>query len=71
MYIDEWRRQGGRGKRFPPPLRNPGKYAKDGEQYTPQPAVSRDIKRKLKIFVNVNKNFLKLSKYFNNFLNFN
>ena len=40
----------GNGKTSPSP-RNPGKLAKDGEQITPQPAVSLDIKRKFKFLL--------------------
>ena len=37
---------GGKGGSFPPP-RNPGKFAKDGEQTRPQPAIRIDSSRKL------------------------
>ena len=38
------RQEEGTGKRSP--LRNPGKFSKNGEQPTTQPLVSLDIKRK-------------------------
>ena len=45
FYKYQWRSQGGRGK-LPPP-RNPGKFAKDGEQSRPQPAIIIDSSKKL------------------------
>ena len=57
----QWRRQGGN---VPP---KPGKFAKDGKQFAPQPAVSLESNKKLKIFVNflklLLKFFLKLSNF--------
>ena len=45
------------GERYPPPPK-PGKFAKDGEQFTHQPAMRIDIR----------KNSLNLSKVLLNFL---
>ena len=42
VYIDEWHRQGVTRETFPHP--ETPEMAKDGEQSTPQRAVSRDIK---------------------------
>ena len=45
----QWRSQGVEGGKLPPspPPRNPGKFAKDGEQPRPQPAIRIDSSRKL------------------------
>ena len=57
----------GTGGTLPPPSK-PGKFAKDGEQCTPQPAMRIDIR---KISLNLSKFLLNFLKNFRNFqLNF-
>ena len=53
---------GGTGETLPP---KPGKFAKDGEQFTPQPAMRIDIR---KISLNLSKFLLNFLKNFQNFL---
>ena len=56
--------EGGTGGTLPPPP-NPGKFAKDGEQFTPQPAMRIDNR---KISLNLSKFLLNFLKNFQNFL---
>ena len=51
----------GKGGKLPPPSRNLGKYAKDGEQPRPQPAIRKDSSKKLKFLFNFSKFLLKFS----------
>ena len=63
MYCTyQWRRQVERGRTLP----NPGKFANNGEQPTPQPAVSLDSQKIkfFKIFLNFTANFWNILKYF-------
>ena len=53
------RRQG--KKRGTSPLQKPGKFAKIGEQPTPQPAMRIDSKKKFKFSLNLSKFLLKFS----------
>ena len=50
----------GKGEASPSP-RNPEKFAKDGEQPTPQPAMRIDSRRKFKVSSNFPRFLLKFS----------
>ena len=50
----------GEEKKLPPP-RNPGKFAKNGEQPTPQPEMKIDSKRKFIVSLNFPRFLLKFS----------
>ena len=50
-----------RGKGEAPPSRNPGKFAKDGEKFTFQPAMRIDSRRKFKVLSKFRRFLLKFS----------
>ena len=54
----------GRKRGNVPHPKNPGKFAKDGEQPTPQPAISIDSRRKFKFSLNFSQFLLKFLKNF-------
>ena len=69
----QWRRQGEGGRGNVPP--KPGKFAKDGKQFAPQPAVSLESNKILKFLLILKKILLNFfSKtfkfFFKNFQNF-
>ena len=56
--VEHQERRQGEGERPPPP--EPGKFAKDGEQPTPQPAMRINDRKKIQIFVKFFQIFIKI-----------